>query len=147
MLNSGKKKKKLNIITLVLSENKILNETKNHNPPPPLPPFKLNGRSLRQVWLYIYTQYINLVQCMNWYIYYGKIHMYIIHIIYDIILKKKLNKIKLIAIVTYWTDISIQCIKYCYCFSTWGHCQKSGSDIHFFTLQYIYDLYNTCACM
>ena len=33
--------KKINILTLVLSEKKILNETKNHNPP-----FKLNGRSL-----------------------------------------------------------------------------------------------------
>ena len=32
MLNSGRKKK--NIQTLVLSEKKILNETKNHNPPP-----------------------------------------------------------------------------------------------------------------
>ena len=47
MLNSGKKiralsDKKINILTL-LSEKKILNETKNHNPPPP---FKLNGRSL-----------------------------------------------------------------------------------------------------
>ena len=47
MLNSGKKKsfcatKKINILTLVLSEKKNLNETKNHNPP-----FKLNGRSLR----------------------------------------------------------------------------------------------------
>ena len=30
MLNSGKKI----ILTLVLSEKKILNETKNHNPPP-----------------------------------------------------------------------------------------------------------------
>ena len=29
MLNSGKKK---NILTLVLSEKKILNETQNHNP-------------------------------------------------------------------------------------------------------------------
>ena len=42
MLNSGKKicalTKKINIITLVLSENKFLNETKNHNPPPPPPP-------------------------------------------------------------------------------------------------------------
>jgi hypothetical protein len=28
----------------VLSEKQFLNETKNHNPPPP--PFKLNGRSL-----------------------------------------------------------------------------------------------------
>ena len=50
MLNSGKKfralrAKKKYILTLVLSEKKILNETKNHNPPPP-PPFKLNGRSL-----------------------------------------------------------------------------------------------------
>ena len=39
MLNSGQKK---NILTLVLSEKKILNETKNHGPP-----FKLNDRSLR----------------------------------------------------------------------------------------------------
>ena len=34
--------KKINILTLVLSEKNILNETKKHNPPP----FKLNGRSL-----------------------------------------------------------------------------------------------------
>ena len=34
-------KKTPKILTLVLSENKILNETKNHNPP-----CKLNGRSL-----------------------------------------------------------------------------------------------------
>jgi hypothetical protein len=39
MLNSGKKiralrDKKINILTLVLSEKKILKETKNHNPPP-----------------------------------------------------------------------------------------------------------------
>ena len=39
MLNSEKKKfalcptKKINILTLVLSGKKILNETKNHNPP------------------------------------------------------------------------------------------------------------------
>ena len=38
MLNSGKKialcaTKKINILTLVLFEKKILNETKNHNPP------------------------------------------------------------------------------------------------------------------
>jgi hypothetical protein len=37
MLNSGKKfralrDKKINILTFVLSEKKILNETKNHNP-------------------------------------------------------------------------------------------------------------------
>ena len=48
MLNSGKiicysRDKQKNILTLVLSEKKILNETKNHNPPPP---FKLNGWSL-----------------------------------------------------------------------------------------------------
>ena len=30
----------------MLSEKKILNETKNNTPPPPPPPFKLNGRSL-----------------------------------------------------------------------------------------------------
>ena len=37
MLNSGKKfsalrEKKINILTLMLSENKFLNETKKHNP-------------------------------------------------------------------------------------------------------------------
>ena len=41
MLNSGKKirasrLKKTNILTLVLSEKILLNETKNHTPPPPL---------------------------------------------------------------------------------------------------------------
>ena len=46
MLYSGKNfalcaTRKINILTLVLSEKKILNETKNHNPP-----FKLNGQSL-----------------------------------------------------------------------------------------------------
>ena len=40
MLNSGKnfrslRHKKINILTLVLSEKNFLNETKNHNPPPP----------------------------------------------------------------------------------------------------------------
>ena len=51
MWYSGKKfalcaTKKINILTLVLSEKNILNETKNHNPPLPHPPFiKLNGRS------------------------------------------------------------------------------------------------------
>ena len=49
MLNSGKKialraTKKINILALVLSEKKILNETKNRNPP-----FKLNGRSLSRL--------------------------------------------------------------------------------------------------
>ena len=52
MLNTGKKirglrDKKINILTLVLSEKKILNETKNHNLPPP--PFKLNDRSLMKI--------------------------------------------------------------------------------------------------
>ena len=42
MLNSEKKiralyDKKINIKTLVLSENKFLNETKNHTLPPPSP--------------------------------------------------------------------------------------------------------------
>ena len=46
MLNAGKKicalrDKKIDILTLVLSEINFLNETKNHNPP-----CKLNGRSL-----------------------------------------------------------------------------------------------------
>ena len=50
MLNSGEKfralrEKKINIRTLVLSEINFLNETKDHNPPPPRP-CKLNGRSL-----------------------------------------------------------------------------------------------------
>jgi hypothetical protein len=49
MLNPGKKlalraTTKINILTLMLSGKKILNETKNHTPPP----FKLNGRSLNQ---------------------------------------------------------------------------------------------------
>ena len=40
MLNSGKKiralrDKKIDILTLVLSEKIFLNETKNHKPPPP----------------------------------------------------------------------------------------------------------------
>ena len=44
MLNSGNfARQKKNILTLVLSEKKILNETKNHNHP-----CKLNGRSLSQ---------------------------------------------------------------------------------------------------
>ena len=43
MLKCGKQiralrdKKKRNILTLVLSEKKILNETKNHTPPPSPP--------------------------------------------------------------------------------------------------------------
>ena len=56
MLNSGKKiralrDKKNNILTLVLSENKFLNETKNHNPA-----FKLNGRSLTVYVCQIFTK-------------------------------------------------------------------------------------------
>ena len=47
MLNSGKKI----ILTLVLSENKFLNETKNHNPA-----FKLNGRSLTVYVCQIFTK-------------------------------------------------------------------------------------------
>ena len=49
MLNSGEKK---NILTLALSKKKILNETKNHNPPPPH--FKLIGLSLRSLWIVVY---------------------------------------------------------------------------------------------
>jgi hypothetical protein len=40
--NSRFARQKINILTLVLSEKKILNETKKPYPPP----FKLNGRSL-----------------------------------------------------------------------------------------------------
>ena len=47
MLNSGKK---INILTLVLSGKKNLNDTKNHNPPP----CKLNGRSLNKHRMIIY---------------------------------------------------------------------------------------------
>jgi hypothetical protein len=47
MLNSGKKLK-INILTIVLSEKKILNGTKNHNPPCKLKdgPFNLRGGGL-----------------------------------------------------------------------------------------------------
>ena len=58
MLNYGKNfalcaTKKINILTLVLSEKIFLIKTKNHSPPPPPPPppFKLNGRPLK---LYIF---------------------------------------------------------------------------------------------
>jgi hypothetical protein len=40
---------------IVLSENKILNKTKNHNP---LPPFKLNGRSLTYICLVYFVIYL-----------------------------------------------------------------------------------------
>jgi hypothetical protein len=44
MLDAGKKKSRFaNILILVLSEKKFLNETKKHTPP-----FKLNGRSLME---------------------------------------------------------------------------------------------------
>ena len=51
MLNSGNKfsaldDKKRNILTLVLSEKKILNETNNHNHHPPC---KLNGWTLKVI--------------------------------------------------------------------------------------------------
>ena len=57
MLNSGKKirtlrDKKINILTLVLSEKKFWTKQKNHNPP-----CKLNGRSLKNTHQYIYTKY------------------------------------------------------------------------------------------
>ena len=51
MSNSGEKFRALNILTLVLSEKRILNETKSITPPPPpapspTPHCKLNCRSL-----------------------------------------------------------------------------------------------------
>ena len=50
MLNSSKKsRQKKNILTLMLSEKKILNETKNHTPP-----CKLNGRSLNSFRFIVY---------------------------------------------------------------------------------------------
>ena len=60
MLNSLKKNctlcdKKINIPTLVLSEKKILNETKTIPPPPP--PCKLNGRFLSDSLNDIFTFY------------------------------------------------------------------------------------------
>ena len=39
--NSRFARQKKNILTLVLSEKKFLNETKNHTPPPPPPPFQV----------------------------------------------------------------------------------------------------------
>jgi hypothetical protein len=61
MLNSGKKframrDKKINILTLVLSENKTKQKT--------IPPFKLNGRSLiticnTSINVYIYCRVLN----------------------------------------------------------------------------------------
>ena len=59
MLNSGKKRfalcatKKINILTPVLSEKKILNEKKTHSPPPCKLTF---GRSLRGIhFVYVST--------------------------------------------------------------------------------------------
>ena len=46
MLNSGKK---INILTLVLSEKTFLNETKNHTPPPPLPQNETGSQRLARV--------------------------------------------------------------------------------------------------
>jgi hypothetical protein len=51
MWNSGKKI----ILTLVLSEKKILNETKNHNPTP----FKINGRSLMKKHVSLFEEWHN----------------------------------------------------------------------------------------
>jgi hypothetical protein len=50
--------KKINILTLVLSGKKILNETKNHNPP-----CKLNGRSLYEIKLSILLTMYILTAC------------------------------------------------------------------------------------
>ena len=63
MLNSEKKfralrDKKINILALVLSEKKILNETKNHNPHPP---FKLNGQSLTCILVSDLPKYLKIV--------------------------------------------------------------------------------------
>ena len=63
MLNSGKKfrasrYKIFFILTLVLSEKKILNETKNDNPPPP--PYRLNSRFLND-WTIDTTFVFNLL--------------------------------------------------------------------------------------
>ena len=61
MLNCGKKisrfaRQKKNILTLVLSEKKILNETKNHNPPPPpLPPLPPPPPPLQVKWSVPYS--------------------------------------------------------------------------------------------
>ena len=60
MWKCGKKfraTKKINILTLVLSEKKILNETKNNNPPSPL---KLNGRC-RSIYDYYRVDTCNLM--------------------------------------------------------------------------------------
>ena len=65
MLDSGKKKstlcatEKRNILTLVLSEKKFLNKTKNNNPTP----CKLNGRSLREC--IIYKRKYNMIVINN----------------------------------------------------------------------------------
>ena len=59
MLNSGKK---INILPLMLSEENFLNEIKNHNPP-----FKLNGRSLRQLLSIFFTKLIFFRQLLSTY--------------------------------------------------------------------------------
>ena len=65
MLNTGKNfalgaTRKINILTLVLCEKKILSEKKKNivppPPPPPPTPRKLNGRSLTRYKLMNYTQ-------------------------------------------------------------------------------------------
>ena len=52
---------KKNILTLVLSEKKIMNETKNHNPPP----FKLNGRSLTRSDTVSMCDYNGICYCIH----------------------------------------------------------------------------------
>ena len=75
MLNFGKNfalcaTKKKYILTLVLSETKFLNETKNHNPPPP--PFKLNGRSHR-IFIYFYSTLGYMTKTLNQIIFFPSI--------------------------------------------------------------------------
>ena len=65
--------KRINVLTLVLSEKKFLNETKNHNPPP----FKLNGRSLislvssnsfcsvRTIYIWLFCRLVKCVALIN----------------------------------------------------------------------------------
>ena len=64
MLNSGKKialcaTKKIDILTLVLSEKKILNEAKNHNPPLQVKwsvPNVWYNNTERNIWLFFGSQ-------------------------------------------------------------------------------------------
>ena len=65
MLNSGKKK----ILTLVLSEKKIPNETKNHNPPPlqvkwSVPKFFIGNRLKKSICLFLNSFVRLLLFCL-----------------------------------------------------------------------------------